>query len=79
MNKTNIEHISIFDYGSGGIFFYKIEVEKDTDIENAVLNLMELKEHNFNDCYWSTMCMNDIVNETHTTITYQELKDVEDK
>jgi hypothetical protein len=79
MNETKIIEVSIFDYGSGGIFFYKIEVEKDADIENAVLNLMQLKEHNFSDCYWSTMCMNDIVNETLKTITHQELKAMEDK
>jgi hypothetical protein len=79
MNETKIIEVSIFDYGSGGIYFYKIEVEQDTDIEIAVYNLMELKNHYSNSCYWSTMCMNDIVNETHTTITYQELKAMEDK
>ena len=79
MNKTEIIEVSIFDYGSGGIYFYKIEVEQDSDIEIAVYNLMELKNHFSNSCYWSTMCMNDIVNETHKTITYQELKSMEDK
>tara|TARA_B100000035_G_scaffold74048_2_gene61371 strand:+ start:93 stop:332 length:240 start_codon:yes stop_codon:yes gene_type:complete len=79
MNKTEIIEVSIFDYGYGGIYFYKIEVEQKWDIEDAVYNLMELKNHDSNSCYWSTMCMNDIVNETHKTITYQELKAMEDK
>ena len=45
MNKPEIINISIIDYGVGGIFFYKIEVEKNTDIEEAVYNLMDLKNH----------------------------------
>lgn len=79
MSKTNIEHICINDYGYGGIYFYKIEIKENADIEETVFNLMELKNHKQSDCYWSTMCMNDIVNKTHTTITYQELKAMEDK
>ena len=79
MNKTEIIEVSIFDYGSGGIFFYKIEIEENADIEETVFNLMELKNHKQNNCYWSTMCMNDIVNKTHTIITHQELKAMEDK
>lgn len=70
----NIEHISIFDYGIGGIFFYKIEVEKDNDVEDSVLKLMTLKDHNESNCYWSTMGMNDIVNETHSTINQSQLQ-----
>tara|TARA_B100000676_G_C17594034_1_gene588571 strand:+ start:270 stop:509 length:240 start_codon:yes stop_codon:yes gene_type:complete len=79
MNKTEIIEVSIFDYGSGGIYFYKIEVEKNADVEVAVYNLMELQNHKQSNCYWSTMCMNDIVNKTHTIITHQELKAMEDK
>ena len=79
MNKTKIIDISIFDYGVGGIYFYKIEIEENADVEEAVYNLMELKDHKESNCYWSGMSLEDIVNETHTTITYQELKAMEDK
>ena len=79
MNKTKIIDISIFDYGVGGIYFYKIEIEENADVEEAVYNLMELKDHKERNCYWSSMSLEDIVNETHTTITYQELKAMGDK
>lgn len=79
MNKPEIKNISIIDYGVGGIYFYKIEIEESADIEEAVYNLMELKNHNEKNCYWSSMSLEDIVNKTHTKITYQELKAMEDK
>ena len=79
MNNTEIINISIIDYGFGGIYFYKIEVEKDADIDIAVSNLMELKNHKESNCYWSSMSLEDIVNETHTKITHQELKAMEEK
>ena len=40
---------------------------------------MELKNHNEKNCYRSSMSLEDIVNKTHTKITYQELKAMEDK
>ena len=79
MNKTKIIDISIFDYGVGGIYFYKIEIEENADVEEAVYNLMELKDHKESNCYWSGMSLEDIVNETHIKITHQELKAIEDK
>ena len=62
--ETNIEHICINDYGSGGIYFYKIEVEKDADIENAVFNLMELKDHYHKTCSWTGQSPEEFVDET---------------
>ena len=79
MSKTNIEHICINDYGSGGIYFYKIEVEKDADIEKAVFNLMELKDHYHKTCSWTGQSPEEFVDETHTIITHEELKAMEDK
>jgi|TARA_Y100000015_G_C2381656_1_gene85294 hypothetical protein len=79
MDEMFIEDISIIDYGSGGIFFYKIQLEKDFDIEQSVLNLMDLKGHKESNCHWSVMCMNDIINNTNTIITHQELKAMENK
>lgn len=67
---NEIHHISIFDYGIGAIFFYKIAINENADLDEAVENLMVLKEHKSNNCYWSTMGLNDIVDETNETINF---------
>lgn len=80
MNKEfNTIDIAIYDYMQGLNFFYKIEVPIDEDVDEWVDVLMTLKGHKHSSCSWSGMSLDDIVDETETPITYQELRAVEDK
>ena len=63
-----ITDVCIKDYEVGGIFFYKIETDKDVDIDMAVSKLMSIAKHNESNCHWSTMSINDVSNFTDKTI-----------
>jgi hypothetical protein len=82
MSKRQTAIVCINDYGSGGIYFYKIEMGDDEDhtyLDEYVDSLMTLKDHWHKTCTWTSQSPEEIVDETHITITHEELMSVEEE
>ena len=82
MSKRQTAIVCINDYGSGGIYFYKIEMGDDEDhtyLDEYVDNLMTLKGHHHKTCTWTSQSPEDTVDETDTIITHEELISVEEE
>lgn len=68
--------ICITDLNRGGLFFYKVEISDQQDIYEVVANLMILKNHKESECDWANLEIKDIVDNTETIISTEQLNQV---
>jgi predicted nucleic-acid-binding protein len=71
--KTEIE-ISVMDVGAGVIYFYTLSYDSENEcLYEVVDNLLIAKGHNHDECDWSTIGINNIMDYTEEVLDSEDL------